>query len=166
MGRVMAWTCITSFFLSLVTATILSNITFLPVLPDLVLLVIVYVSFVNGTSIASSASFCSGLMLDFLSAAPIGLNAFTKTLTGYVAGRFSGACNLDRALIPALMGIAATVLKALSTWVLSLFFGSGIQVYRLSGAEFWLEILANAIAAPLLFAVLGMFPSLFVRRRS
>jgi rod shape-determining protein MreD len=59
------------------------------------------------------------------------------------------------------MGFSATVLKALTTLILSFFFGPEILVYRIAGSVFWLEALANTITAPLLFALLGLFPSAF-----
>lgn len=161
MGRVMAWTCLTAFFLSLVSATILSNVAFFPIVPDLVLVLVVYVSFLNGTVIGSTAGFFSGLLLDFLSAAPIGLNACTKALMGFVAGKFTGAFNLDRVVIPFVMGVIATVLKAGTILALSLFFGPGIVTYRLVGPDFWLELLANGVSTPILFSLLSMFPTLY-----
>jgi rod shape-determining protein MreD len=164
MGRVIFWTIVTVLFMSLLEAAILSNLAFLPVMPDLVMLVIVYVSFMNSSTIGSTTGFISGLLIDFLSASPIGLNAFTKTVTGYVAGKFAGAFNLDKIVIPALMGLGATVLKAVVTWILSFFFGPAIVAYRLIGFSLWLEIVANVVCAPLIFGLLSQFPSLFVRR--
>ncbi|HNY16100.1 MAG TPA: rod shape-determining protein MreD [Treponemataceae bacterium] len=164
MGRVIFWTIVTVLFMSLLEAAVLSNLAFLPVMPDLVMLVIVYVSFMNSSAVGSTTGFFSGLLLDFLSASPIGLNAFTKTVTGYVAGKFAGAFNLDKIVIPALMGLGATVLKALVTWILSFFFGPSVIAYRLIGFGLWLEIVANVVCAPLIFALLAQFPSLFVRR--
>lgn len=166
MGRVIFWTAVTALFTALLEAAIISNIPFLPVMPDLVMLVIVYVSFVNSSSVGSTTGFISGLILDFLSASPIGLNAFTKTVTGYVAGKFSGSFNLDRLVIPALMGLGATVLKALVTLLLSLFFGPSIVAYRVAGSALWLEMAANVVCAPVVFAILSQFPSLFARRGS
>jgi rod shape-determining protein MreD len=163
MGRVVLWTSFTVFFFALLQAAILSNLAFLPALPDLVLLVIVYVSFMNSTATGMTTGFISGILLDFLSASPVGLNAFTKTLVGYITGKFSGSFNLDRVLTPALMGFSATVLKALITWVLSFFFGPDLIVYRLTGSVFWLEAILNAVCAPLVFALLSRFPALFVR---
>lgn len=165
MGRTVIWTGITVFFFSLFEAAILSNLAFLPVMPDLVLLTIVYVSFVNSSTIGATTGFISGLMLDFLSASPIGLNAFTKTLTGFVAGKFSGSFNLSRVIVPVGMGLAATLLKAIVTWILSFFFGPEVLVYRVVGTTFWLELLVNAVCAPLVFALLGLFPSLFVAQK-
>ncbi|ULQ59990.1 rod shape-determining protein MreD [Brucepastera parasyntrophica] len=150
------------FLFSLFEAAILSNLAFLPVIPDLVLLVIVYVSFHNSAAIGSTTGFISGLMLDFLSASPLGLNAMTKTITGFISGKFAGSFNIDRIFLPFLLGAGATFLKMVLTWILSLFFGSDILLYRLNGFVFWIEMLENAICAPIIFAILGLFPSLFI----
>ncbi len=162
MGKIVFWTSITVLFFSLLEATILSNLLFLPVVPDLVLLIVVYVSFMNSSITGSTVGFISGMLLDFLSASPVGLNAFTKSVTGFIAGKFSGSFNQNKILIPALMGFSATLLKAILTLVLSLFFGSNILVYKLTGSVFWLEVLVNTICAPLVFALLGVFSAFFI----
>lgn len=161
MARTIVWTGITVLFLALFQAAILSNLTFLPVVPDLVLLAVTYVSFMNASLTGVTCGFISGIFLDFLSSSPVGLNAFTKTLTGFIAGKFSGTCNMNRIGIPALLAFAATVLKALTVFVLSLFFRSGINAYSLTGTALWLEIAANMVCAPILFAILGAFPQIF-----
>lgn len=162
MGRIVFWTSITVLFMSLFEAAVLSNMTILPVIPDLVLLVVLYISFMNSSLIGTTTGFISGLLVDFLSASPIGLNAFTKTLTGFFAGKFSGSFNQNKILIPALMGFSATVFKAVITWFLSFFFGSNILIYRISGSSFWFEVIANTVCAPLIFALLGLFSVLFI----
>ena len=57
MGRVIFWTTVTVLFFSLLEAAILSNLAFLPVMPDLVMLAIVYVSFMNSSSVGIWAPF-------------------------------------------------------------------------------------------------------------
>jgi rod shape-determining protein MreD len=165
MSRVVIWSSITVLFFALFEAAILSNLVFMPAVPDLVLLIVVYVSFMNTSMTGSTIGFISGLLLDFLSASPIGLNAFTKSATGFIAGKFSGSFNLNKVFIPALMGFSATVLKALLTWILTLFFGSEILVYKLTGMTLWLEILLNTLCAPVIFALLALFPSIFIAEK-
>lgn len=164
MGKVIAWTSVLVLFLALFQAAILSNLAFLPAMPDLVLIAVVYVAFMNGSLAGSTAGFISGFVVDFLSAAPVGLHSFVRAVAGFAVGKFSGSFNLNRVAFPALMGFAATVCKAAQVWVLSLFFGEQVRTYRLVGADFWLEALVNAVAAPILFAILGLFDELFVAR--
>ena len=68
---------------------LLSNIRLLPVVPDILLLVLLYISVFNGSLTGEVTGFFSGLMLDFLSAAPLGLNCLLRTLIGFIAGLFN-----------------------------------------------------------------------------
>ena len=165
MGKTIIWTSITVLFFALIEAAILSNLEFLPVVPDLVLLVVLYVSFMNSSTTGSTVGFISGIFLDFLSASPIGLNAFTKTVTGFIFGKLSGSFNLHGVVIPAFMGGVATIIKALLTWALSFIFKSGIIPYSVTGQTFWFELIANTICAPIIFVILGIFKNFFVADR-
>ena len=69
---------------SLLETAILSNISVLPAVPDLVLLCVLYFSLINGRMYGESTGFISGLFLDFLSGAPFGFNCVLRTLIGYL----------------------------------------------------------------------------------
>ena len=64
---------------ALLETALLSNIIFLPAVPDLLLLIVLYLSVYNGSLTGETAGFVSGLMLDFLTAAPLGLNCLLRT---------------------------------------------------------------------------------------
>ena len=51
---------------SLLETALLSNVVFLPVVPDLLLLVVLYISVQNGSLTGEATGFVSGLLLDFL----------------------------------------------------------------------------------------------------
>ncbi|HKL85045.1 MAG TPA: rod shape-determining protein MreD [Treponemataceae bacterium] len=162
MVKTLFWTSVTVLFLALCNASILSNLTFLPAVPDLVLLVALYVSFMNSSAFGATTGFFTGLILDFISAAPIGLNAITKTITCFITGKLHGSFNLDLVFIPALMGCIATLLKAFFVLLLSILFGLNIQVYHFFSSVFWFEVLINTVCAPIIFALLGLFKDIFV----
>ncbi len=164
MGKVLVWTTLTTFLLSLFQAIVLSGLVFLPAVPDLVLLVVLYVSFMNSSVIGSTSGFISGLLLDFLSAAPIGLNAFIKSSTGFLVGNLTGMFNLNKVFIPCFMAACATLYKAILVWILSLFFGPGVLVYVLYGKMLYAEMLVNVLFAPVIFGFLSVFSSLFISR--
>ncbi|MDE5898834.1 MAG: rod shape-determining protein MreD, partial [Treponemataceae bacterium] len=77
--------------LALVETAILSNITFLPAVPDLVLICSLYLSFLNGRGMGEACGFSAGLFYDFLSGVPFGFNCLLRTLLGYFAGMLGGA---------------------------------------------------------------------------
>lgn len=164
MKKVIFWSAIAALFLALLEAAVLSNITILPALPDLVLLLVVYVALKNGSAAGCTCGFLAGMILDFVSAAPLGLNAMTKTITGFLLGKFHASFNLQRPFIPFLAAAVATVLKAVLVWILSFFFGEEILRYRVLSAVLWFETAANAVCAPLLFKLLDAFSPLFIRK--
>ena len=162
MVKVVISSAVAALFFSLVQSVILSNIAALPAIPDLVLIVVIFISLKNGSVAGCTAGFISGIIMDFASAAPLGLNAMTKTITGFVAGKFHSSFNLQRFFIPIIAALAATFLKALLVLILTFFFGDAVLRYRLASSALWFEAAANAVCAPILFLLLEAFKPLFI----
>lgn len=161
MVKVILWSVVAALFFSLVQATVLSNITILSAIPDLVLLFVIYISLENGSVAGCTAGFFAGIIMDFISAAPLGMSSMAKTITGFVTGKFSSAFNLQRLLIPIVAAFIATFLKALLIFVMAFFFGDKIMRYRIASPVLWIEAIANAVCAPLMFMLLNAFKPLF-----
>ena len=109
------------FFILFQTA-ILSNITILPSVPDLMLILTLYISLHNGCMLGQTTGFTSGLMLDFMSAGPICLNSLIRTIMGYIFGLFSKTLNTAGFFLPALYGFTATIIKSILLLIISFFF--------------------------------------------
>ena len=161
MVKVVLWSAVAALFFSLVQAAVLSNIDILSAVPDLILLFVIYFSLENGSMAGCTAGFFAGIIMDFISAAPLGMNAMSKTITGFAAGKFRSSFNLQRLFIPIIAGFAATLLKALVALILSFFFGDKIMRYRIASPVLWFEAIANAVCAPLVFMLLNAFKPLF-----
>ena len=125
------------------------------VVPDLSLLVVVYIAFKSRSLQGQSVGFIAGLLQDGISAAPFGLNAFIKTAVAWLANLLSGKFYIDRVLMPAIFGIVATLSKAVFLGILSFFFSGKIHSYHFMGRTLWIEVAYNAVAAPLLFLLLS-----------
>lgn len=147
------------FFLgfALFETAILSNITFLPVIPDFILLVSLYFSLHNGRLFGVSAGFASGLFLDFFSAVPFGFNCLVRTIFGYVAGLFNKSLNINGVFFPVLLGFLATLFKAFIIWIVFLFYPNVNLKYSLFSVSFAFELLFNAILTPLVFKFMDIF---------
>ena len=161
MRKVILWAVAAAFLLGVFETAILSHIRFLPALPDLVLILVVYIALHNGTVAGITAGFFSGLIFDFLSLAPMGLHSFVFTALGFLYGILYRKYNVRRFFFPLILGLSATFLKAGILLVLHVLFGQGIQVYNLLAVSFWIEVVENALCAPLLFMLLGVFPNAF-----
>ena len=123
----------TLFFLilALFETAIFSNLLFLPSSPDFLLIVLLYVAVQNGRLFGVISGFISGLLLDFFTGCPFGLNCLLRTIIGYIAGLFNKSLNLSGVLLPALQGLSASVIKIVLLLLISFFFPAGIKGYTL-----------------------------------
>jgi rod shape-determining protein MreD len=167
MAKNIIWATVFALIAAILQSTLFSYITVhfhFPV-PDLVLGIIVFSAYVNGPMTGQLTGFFSGLLLDFLSAAPLGLNAFIRTLVGALTGLMRGTFFLDLLFLPMILCACATIFKALLLFALNFLFAGTVHAYSFFNLTFWFELLFNALSAPLLFAFLKLFKSLLMERR-
>lgn len=138
-------------------AAVLSNISFLPSVPDLSLLCILFFSVSNGKIMGEATGFASGLFLDFLSACPLGLNCLFRTVIGYVTGNFNKVLNIDGFFVPFLLAVCATALKVVFIRLISFLFPLIVVPYKIVSVSFLFEILANGFLCPFIFKFLRLF---------
>jgi rod shape-determining protein MreD len=148
--------------MALFEAAILSNILFLPIMPDLLLICVLYLSIQNGRLYGVSCGFVSGIFLDFLSASPFGLNCLLRTVIGYTCGFFNKMLNIEGMLMPFIIGVFATLYKAVLIFLISFFFPSVINSYHFFSAQFAEELLLNGILTPIVFKFLAIFRDVLV----
>lgn len=159
-------TCITSTLVILLAAlikeAILSNIVYLPAVPDICLICVLFISLQNGKLFGETSGFFSGLCLDFLSAGPFGLNCLYRTVLGYCGGLFNKVLNTDGILTPALLVLAASVLKGGLLLCISILFPMvHIRFSPFTMIFFW-EIAENTLLSPFIFKLLNLFKKFIV----
>ena len=140
----------------IVETSILSNISFLPAVPDLALICVLYFSFLNGKNYGQVSGFLSGLLLDFLSGSPLGFNCLYRTVIGYLSGVFRRTINSSGFIVPSVIGLLATILKVFLIWLIALFFKS-IKIYNIFTFSFLFELVMNVLLTPLMFKFLNSF---------
>ena len=152
---------ISTFFLlgaTVIESSVLSNISFLFVVPDFVLICSIYFSLLNGKIVGESTGFLSGLFLDFVSGVPLGFNTLIRTIMGYLFGMFSGAVIITGFFVPILSVGIGTILKTILIQLVALFFPNiSIYITGLFSYEFLCELTINIILAPIVFKFLGLF---------
>lgn len=146
----------------IIEAAILSNIAVLPAIPDISLICMLYFSVHNGRLVGETTGFLSGVMLDFLSAGPFGLNCLIRTIIGFVGGLFNKTINTDGIIVPALLGFTATIAKAILLFVLSYLYPTSVMRYNPFSWLFLFELCANIVLTPLLFKFLGLFKKVLI----
>ncbi len=135
------------------------------VVPDLSLVVLIWVSYRNGLVEGPAAGFLSGLAEDFLSASPLGFHAFIKTAVAACAALLHGTFYIDKLLLPIALGFAGTLAKAIAAGALFLVFGSKIHIYSILERGLWVEAAYNGLIAPLVFLLLGPLSRFLVTAR-
>ncbi|MDR0706316.1 MAG: rod shape-determining protein MreD [Treponema sp.] len=150
---------------ALLESTLLRRLAVYHAVPDIALGILVFSSYSNGVMTGQLTGFFSGLALDFLSAAPLGLNALVRTIAGALSGLVRGVFIADTIFLPMTLCGAATALKALLLFLLHILFAEGVRAYPLREPLFWVELALNIFIAPFLFALLRRFSSLLVNRK-
>jgi len=146
------------FTATIIESSILSNISFLLVVPDLVLLCSLYFSLLNGKLYGEISGFISGTFLDFITGVPFGLNCIYRTIMGYVAGLFSETIIISGIIIPVTAAGIGTLAKKFLLFIISLVFPKlSLNVYSIISYEFLFEFVANIILAPFVFKFLSFF---------
>jgi len=157
-----AWTAVFVFIAATLQSTLLARVSLFGAVPDLALGIVVYTAYLNGLMTGQVSGFFSGVALDMVSAAPVGLNALVRTLIGALAGLLRGKVILGRVLVPMALCALATLAKAAILFLLSLAFQGAVPAYPLAAPTLWAELALNAGTAPLLFAFLRRFDALLV----
>jgi len=124
--------------------------------PDLFLVLLFGLGLSTGPELATAAGFLIGLYQDSLSGAPLGLNAFTLSLIGFLVSRMSR--HVKTAEFPGRFALLflAGVLSGLATFLVLRFF----QVSRPLATSLLWTVLPGAIYTALLGSVLLAMPKL------
>ncbi|MDR2747943.1 MAG: rod shape-determining protein MreD [Treponema sp.] len=160
MAKNVAWALVFSLAAALLQSTLFRRIALYHTVPDLTLGIVVYSAYINGVMTGQVTGFFSGLILDFISNAPLGLNALIRTIMGALAGLLKGTFFLDTVFLPMILCGTATLFKALMLFLLHLLLAGAVPYYPLTVPTLWIELLFNTLSAPLLFGLLKMFQPL------
>ena len=158
MVKSMLITTLILFSATIIESSIFSNISFLLVVPDLVLICCIYVSLLNGKVYGEISGFISGIFLDFITGVPLGLNCVYRTIIGYICGFFSNTIIISGIVIPMTSVGIATLTKKLLIFLISLFFPKlNLNSYSIISYYFLFEFCANIVLAPIIFKFLSFF---------
>jgi rod shape-determining protein MreD len=146
-------------------STWFGGIALFGVVPDLSIIVLIWVSYKNGPVEGPVSGFLSGLAEDFLSASPLGFHAFIKTVVAAATALLHGSFFIDKLLLPLLLGFAGTIVKAIAAGALHILFGSVIHAYSFVDRVLWIEAAYNAVLAPIVFLLLTPLSRFLVTER-
>ena len=147
-------------------STLLAQFALLYVMPDLALILIVYISNRYGSVHGQVTGFGAGVLHDVMSVAPLGFFALVYTPIAFVAGLTYNRVFTDALFMPSLFLILATLAKGLIILVAGLVWGIEDPVSSVMNFRFLIEIGINAVLAPALFALADVLAKLTEPRRA
>lgn len=106
-GIVAAW----AVLLYVLQTSFLPLIAYRGISPDLMLLLTVSFAFLHGARYGSLMGFCAGLLDDLATGTFFGINIFSRTIIGFVCGRFSDQVFREQLLLPIFAALMATAVN-------------------------------------------------------
>jgi len=136
-----------------VQSTLLTLTTILGVIPQLVLVLVVSLAYLEGERVGIVAGFCGGLLVDLL--LPVGsitgLTALVYTLIGYGVGSLRQYAPSDSVWMPVFTVSLASVVAEGSYAVLTVILGGRFVGFTLTTKIAGLVVLYNTLLTPFVF---------------
>jgi rod shape-determining protein MreD len=152
---------VVGIFLILLQSTLLHVLPFSPVVPDLVLVLCVYLGLHHPTVGAALGSFVLGYSIDVVSSRLLGLNAFAMTLVFLAVYFSSRSIWLHHPVVSSLIVLFAALVKGAALALLWTVFLNAEGFWFGAARTIILEALTAAALAPVVFALLRRSESYF-----
>jgi rod shape-determining protein MreD len=143
-----------AIFVLLLQTTLLHLLPISPVVPDLTLVLCVYLGLYHPTVGAAVGAFLLGYSIDIVSSPIIGLNAFAMSLVFLTVYLSSRAIWLQNPLVSSLVVLLASLVKGAALVLVSAIFVSIEGFWIGAGWYIIREALLAALLAPVVFALL------------
>lgn len=159
LGRISAIAAAVVLALAL-QSTVLARATLLGVIPQLLLVVIVSLAYVDGERVGTVAGFTGGLLVDLslpegmgAEGSIIGLTALVYTLTGYGVGVLRQYSTSESVWMPVLAVAVATAVAETSYALMAIMLGQRWVGIAFTAKVIGLVVLYNTLLAPFTFPV-------------
>ena len=143
-----------AIFVLLLQTTLLHLLPISPVVPDLTLVLCVYLGLYHPTVGAALGAFLLGYSIDIVSSRIIGLNAFAMSLVFLTVYLSSRAIWLQNPLVTSFVVLLASLVKGVALVLVSAIFVSIEGFWIGAGWYIIKEALLAALLAPIVFALL------------
>jgi rod shape-determining protein MreD len=143
-----------AIFVLLLQTTLLHLLPISPVVPDLTLVLCVYLGLYHPTVGAALGAFLLGYSIDIVSSRIIGLNAFAMSLVFLTVYLSSRSIWLQNPLVTSLVVLLASLVKGAALVLVSAIFVSIEGFWIGAGWYIIREALLAALLAPIVFALL------------
>ena len=141
--------------IAVIQTNLLHGVAIMSARPDLLLIMVTFIANKNGPGVGQGAGVLSGILQDLLSLAPLGFYTLVNTVIGFVYGFSKGNVFLDGLIFPMMLVALATLMKGVLFGSISFVFGIEGVATTVFSTVFLIEIVYNALLAPILYGILG-----------
>lgn len=136
-------------------STVLARLTILGVIPQLVLIVVVSLAYLDGGRVGVVVGFAGGLLQDLLlpPQSILGLTALVYTMIGYSVGMLRQFAPSDSVWMPVLTVAGASAAAELGYSLLSIIMGKAWVSLAYTGKIAGLVVLYNTLLTPFVFPI-------------
>ncbi len=153
-----SWTTLGALVAAFVMQVMLApHLAFFGVVPNLLLLVIVTLAFVEGPSAGAIAGFVGGLLLDLIGTGPIGAWALVLAVTGYTAGMLQENLFAEGWLAPFTVAVIAGLVADTSYLIVLTIVGEAPAFWASLGTVVLPRSLYNTVLVLLAYPWLARF---------
>lgn len=135
------------FVAALLQVVIVSSLVIRGGEPDLLLVVVVALGLLRGSSAGAFLGFFGGLVVDVITLGTMGMSSLVLTLAGFWAGRYAETTGRDRSFAPVLAVGVMTVLAALFGFVLHYMLGDEVVARHALVTALLPALVANLLLA-------------------
>jgi rod shape-determining protein MreD len=143
------------FLAAVIQATLLGSIDIAGGRPDLLLVTVIAVALVRGTTVGAIAGFAGGLLFDLATFGTLGVTSLLLTLTGYWIGRYGETTGRGRAHAPLLSVLVMTVTYAVAAYVLHTILGDSVSARIALVDSLLAAVVGNLIPAIPVYALVS-----------
>lgn len=135
-------------------STLLTKVTLLGVIPQMLFVVVVSLAFLEGESVGAAVGFAGGVVLDFLIPESItGLTALVYTFIGYAVGSLRYYLPAQSVWTPVFMVAASSTVAEFGYALLSILLGQNWVSLPYTAKIAGLVVLYNTLLTPFVFPV-------------
>jgi rod shape-determining protein MreD len=140
------------FVVAIVEVSILAGTHILGGTPDLLLVTLVAVALLRGTTVGAVGGFFAGLVVDTANLQMLGLTSLLLTVAGYWIGRYGETTGRDRGHAPFLSVAVVTLLYALGALLVHFMLGEHAPAGTVM-TDVWPTVLLNLILTAPVYAI-------------
>ncbi len=133
------------------------HIAIFGVTPNLLLLVVITLAFVEGSSAGATVGFIAGILMDLLSTGPIGAWALVMSVTGYLSGSLTRNLFAEGWLAPVTIGVITALVADFAYLVVVTVIGVGPAFWPALGRLVLPRAVYNAVLVMLFYPWLARF---------